>query len=132
MGHEFSEDPDAEGRQIDAAEFFRWQFTEDKGSQALDYIEAKFSTFEVIEHFGSTWKLKVSRDNYSIGWLFGMMEDIQAKYHISEYSVAQTTLEQIFNNFALKAEQEQGGYARRRYSQRRSSKKNKDRANLIE
>jgi hypothetical protein len=54
----------------------------------------------VIEHYGSSWKLKVSRDKYSIGYLFGLMEDIKSIYQISEYSVNQTTLEQIFNNFA--------------------------------
>jgi len=32
-----------------------------------------------------------------------MMEDIQEQFAISEYSVIQTTLEQIFNNFALQA-----------------------------
>jgi len=48
--------------------------------------------------------IKVSRDEFSIGYLFGMMEDIKAEYQISEYSVSQTTLEQIFNNFAQEAE----------------------------
>jgi len=33
-----------------------------------------------------------------------MMEDIKAEYQISEHSVSQTTLEQIFNNFAQEAE----------------------------
>lgn len=33
-----------------------------------------------------------------------MMEDIQKEFDISEYSVTQTTLEQIFNNFAIEAE----------------------------
>ena len=47
----------------------------------------------------------MSRDNYSIGYLFGMMEDIQAASNVSEYSVAQTTLEQIFNIFAMQAGQ---------------------------
>jgi hypothetical protein len=36
------------------------------------------------------------------------MEDIQSKFSISEYSVAQTTLEQIFNNFALMADNAKG------------------------
>lgn len=36
------------------------------------------------------------------------MEDIQKDYNISEYSVIQTTLEQIFNNFAIEAEFESG------------------------
>lgn len=34
-----------------------------------------------------------------------MMEDIQNEYSITEYSVIQTTLEQIFNNFALMGNQ---------------------------
>lgn len=36
-----------------------------------------------------------------------MMEDIQAQYDVSEYSVTQTTLEQIFNAFALQSESAQ-------------------------
>jgi hypothetical protein len=48
---------------------------------------------EILEHYGNSWKIKVSRDNYSIGFLFGMMEDLQKEYNISEYSVIQTTLE---------------------------------------
>jgi hypothetical protein len=32
------------------------------------------------------------------------MEDIKLEYSISEYSVSQTSLEQIFNNFAKLAE----------------------------
>lgn len=63
------------------------------GGKACEHLENLFSRFDLIEHFGSSWKLKVSRDKYSIGFLFGMMEGIQAQFNISEYSVAQTTLE---------------------------------------
>lgn len=62
----------------------------------------------------------MSRDNYSIGYLFGLMEDIQQPYDISEYSVTQTTLEQIFNMFAKQAEIDAGGIDRKK-SLRRSS-----------
>jgi hypothetical protein len=34
-----------------------------------------------------------------------MMEDLKESYDISEYQVSQTTLEQIFNNFAKMGEQ---------------------------
>lgn len=51
----------------------------------IDLIETKFREHEIIEHYNNTWKVKLSRDNYSIGFLFGMMEDIKAKYEISEY-----------------------------------------------
>lgn len=49
-----------------------------------------------------------------------MMEDIQQQYDISEYSVTQTTLEQIFNNFALEAERA-GGKDRKKSLRRRST-----------
>lgn len=63
-----------------------------------------FKKVEVLEHYNTTYLLKVSRDSFSIGYLFGMMEDCKNEYDISEYSVSQTTLEQIFNHFAQEAE----------------------------
>jgi len=51
-------------------------------------LESKFKEFEILEHYGNFWKLRVSRDNFSIGYLFGMMEDLKNQYDISEYSVA--------------------------------------------
>lgn len=69
-----------QGKQISAGEFFRWQFTESYGNSALDFLEQKFKQFNIVEHYGSSWKIKVSRDNYSIGFLFGLMEDIQGQY----------------------------------------------------
>ncbi len=89
-----------EGRMVNAEEFIRWQFTETQGNNLLDYLEPMFKEFHILEHYGTTWKLKVSRDAYSIGYLFGIFEDFKTKYDISEYSITQTTLEQIFNNFA--------------------------------
>ncbi len=58
----------------------------------------------MLEHFSNSYKIKVSRDSYSIGYLFGLMENFKTGYSITEYSVSQTTLEQIFNNFAKEAE----------------------------
>jgi hypothetical protein len=85
-------------------EFIRWVFTETRGHSIIEKLESMFTNVEVIEHFSNSYLIKVSRDNYSIGYLFGMMEDIKTSYSISEYSVSQTTLEQIFNNFAKEAD----------------------------
>ena len=86
------------GKSIPATEFVQWHFTEVQGNLGLDQIEPLFQQFEVVEHYGNSWKLKVSRadprgNQYTIGYLFGLMEDVQKKCAISEYSVAQTTLE---------------------------------------
>ncbi|KAG3133000.1 hypothetical protein PC128_g26400, partial [Phytophthora cactorum] len=40
--------------------------------------------------------------------MFALVEDVKAKMHIREYSVSQTTLEQIFNSFASQQEEEHG------------------------
>jgi len=103
LGSEFDQLFKSE-QKVSGIEFYRWQFVEGKGKQTLEHLESLFKSFEILEHYGNSWKLRVSRDNYSIGYLFGLMEDIQAQFDISEYSVAQTTLEQIFNNFAVEHE----------------------------
>ena len=73
---------------IDEKEFIKWHFVYKNGFKAIKFIGNKFTKLEIIEHYGNSWKLKVNRDNYSIGYLFGMMEDIVQQNNISEYSVA--------------------------------------------
>ena len=87
VGAEFHQRFEA-GERVGAADFLRWQFAERKGNAAIDFLEPKFRQFQIIEHFSTTWRLKVSRDSYSIGYLFGMMEGIQEQFGVSEYSVA--------------------------------------------
>merc|ERR1719231_1406468 len=51
------------------------------------------------------------------------MEDLTAQYDIFEYSVSQTTLEQIFNTFAQMGEGTEGMGVNRKHSLRRRSSK---------
>jgi hypothetical protein len=53
-----------------------------------------------MEHFSNSFNLKVARNNNSIGFVFGVMEEIKSEFSVSSYSATQTTLEQIFNMFA--------------------------------
>ena len=85
-------------------ELIRWIFSETKGAEIIQELEMIFSTLQIIEHHGNNYKFKVSKDGHSIGYLFGYMEDIKTKFDVIEYSVSQTTLEQIFNNFAKEIE----------------------------
>lgn len=75
QGEEFHRQFEA-GLKVKTNEFLRWQFAEGQGNKAVDYLETLFREFTVLEHYGNSFKLKVSRDNYSIGFLFGLMEDI--------------------------------------------------------
>ena len=50
---------------------------------------------------------KKSEDEKSIGFLFGLIEDYKNDYNISQYSLQFSPLEQIFNNFVFKNENNQ-------------------------
>jgi len=78
---------------IQAEELFQWQFTESNGEKFVDMITNKFQGVEIVEHWGDSWRLKIDRGNFSIGYMFGLVEDNKAAFEVSEYSVAQTTLE---------------------------------------
>jgi ATP-binding cassette subfamily A (ABC1) protein 3 len=46
------------------------------------------------------FKIKKSKDAKSIGFLFSLLEKEKENFEITEYSIQQTSLEQIFNKFA--------------------------------
>ena len=55
-----------------------------------------FGSVEVLEQFNEYFKLRVLRQDKSIGFVFGLMESNRDRFYIAEYSASQTTLEQIF------------------------------------
>lgn len=110
------------GQTIQLEEVIKWVFTETQGGNVLQKFETLFKEVSLLEHYSNSFTFRTSRDNYSIGYLFGLMEDIKQEYEISEYSVTQTTLEQIFNNFAREAEY---GTTRRSTHVRRSTQQKK-------
>ena len=44
---------------------------------------------------------KSKSNNYSIGFFFGLYEESKEECFITEYSIQQTSLEQIFNKFSM-------------------------------
>jgi len=59
-----------------------------------------FANAELLEQCGDFYKLRVPREDKTIGFLFGQIESQKEAMNIQEYSVSQTSLEQIFQNFA--------------------------------
>lgn len=92
LGDEFYKELKSVGS-VRLDELIRWAFTESKALAIIEKFEGMFSSVEVLEHYNNSYLIKVSRDNFSIGYLFGMMEDVKGDFEISEYSVSQTTLE---------------------------------------
>jgi len=52
-----------------------------------------FEKIELLEKYGNYMRVRVPRLDKSIGFVFGLVEDMRKKYDVSEYSVSQTTLE---------------------------------------
>jgi hypothetical protein len=59
-----------------------------------------FAEVEMLEHYGNYVRVRVQRLGRSIGSVFGLVEQMKGPHEIENYSVSQTTLEQIFQAFA--------------------------------
>jgi len=75
-------------------------YVQSYGLKVIESLAREFKTVELVEQCSDFFKLKVPRGENTIGSLFGLIEDKKADCAISEYSVSQTSLEQIFQNFA--------------------------------
>ena len=72
---------------------------------ALKFIKKGLRYFEEIilsEHIENNFLFKMKKENNdkSIGFFFGLFEESKEECFITEYSIQQTSLEQIFNKFA--------------------------------
>ena len=70
------------------------------GFRILHFLSAHFGKVEVLQQCGEFFQIRVPKGNKTIGWLFGQLEHKKRRFGIVEYSVTQTTLEQIFMRFA--------------------------------
>ena len=73
-------------------------------SNALKFIKKAEKYFEMIiltEHIDNNFLFKMKKNNAtkSIGFFFGLFESNKEKCYVTEYSIQQTSLEQIFNMF---------------------------------
>ena len=70
------------------------------GFSVIRFLCGIFQQVEMLEQCGDFYKLRVPKEDKTIGWLFGHIEENKLNLGIQEYSVSQTTLEQIFQIFA--------------------------------
>ena len=66
-------------------------------------VKEHFNDVILSEHIENNFLFKVKKEegkNKSIGFLFGLIEENKQNNQITEYSIQQTSLEQIFNKFA--------------------------------
>lgn len=66
-------------------------------------INKNYEKITIVEFWDNNFKIKVEKNNSgnNIGFLFGLLEDLKPECSLAEYSISQTSLEQIFNYFAM-------------------------------
>jgi ATP-binding cassette subfamily A (ABC1) protein 3 len=88
-------------RSIDILSFIEWFLIESHGAQVFTWLRSSFPSVSLIEHYLTFYKFKLEKEGTgSLGFLFGRIEEAKGRLRVSEYSLSQTTLEQIFNMFA--------------------------------
>eukprot|EP00357_Protocruzia_adherens_P001746 CAMPEP_0114999170 /NCGR_PEP_ID=MMETSP0216-20121206/15983_1 /TAXON_ID=223996 /ORGANISM="Protocruzia adherens, Strain Boccale" /LENGTH=552 /DNA_ID=CAMNT_0002363987 /DNA_START=182 /DNA_END=1840 /DNA_ORIENTATION=- len=80
--------------------FIEWWFVETRGINLFTFLSENFEKFDLYEHFQTFFKFRIFDDSLSVGSIFNLFEDNKQKLFISEYSLSQTTLEQIFHGLA--------------------------------
>jgi ATP-binding cassette subfamily A (ABC1) protein 3 len=88
---------------VSADHLVAWVIIEHFCNSVFAWLMREFNGVRTIEHFLTTSKFNIDKvEGQSLGYLFGRVEEEKQKQGIiSEYSLSQTTLEQIFNTFAM-------------------------------
>ena len=60
----------------------------ERGVKVIAHLASQFGKVEVLEHFSNYFKLRVLRQEKTIGFLFGMIEDLKEEIGIQEYSAS--------------------------------------------
>ena len=88
--------------------FSAWCIIENLGFYIKSWLDTEFIDVEVIEHYHLMSKYKIKKIHVrSLGHLFSVIEREKKHMKISDYAITMTSLEQIFNRFAKKAEAEE-------------------------
>ena len=89
-----------ENAEVRLLHLLQYIYVQQNGFKFIECLAGLFDQVEILEHCSDFYKFRVPKDQRTIGFLFGMIEDRKDEFGISEYSVSQTSLEQIFQNFA--------------------------------
>ena len=88
---------------ISISALLNWIFYVQNAIKLVQYGKDNFSKIIIEENMDNNFLFKMKKkedDNKSIGYLFGLFETHKDECYITEYSIQQTSLEQIFNKFA--------------------------------
>ena len=95
-----------------------WWIVDERFDAVCQFFETKFGHYVVHERQLTKMRIEISaftdhiRKSESkkrqLGQMFGSIEAVKLELFIQDYSISQTSLEQIFNQFAAQQEEETG------------------------
>ncbi|CAI2385410.1 unnamed protein product [Moneuplotes crassus] len=80
----------------------RWQDYMFKVKKSIDYFVQRFGETSLVEEVLPKCRFRIPRMGKPIGYFFNLMEQEKENLEISEYSISQANLEQIFSIYAGK------------------------------
>ena len=88
--------------EITLGSFLNWIFFTENALKFIRTGKDYFSEIICSEHIENNFlfRLKKGKEQKSIGFFFGLFDESKDECNITEYSIQQTSLEQIFNKFA--------------------------------
>ncbi|RHY02223.1 hypothetical protein DYB36_008551 [Aphanomyces astaci] len=95
---------------VSVRDFCAWWIAEDKFDKLAAYLSSKFDAANVLERQNDVCRFRLlgSQQSLALSRVFSVVESAKTELSIQDYTVSQTTLEQIFNGFAAKQTQETG------------------------
>jgi ATP-binding cassette, subfamily A (ABC1), member 3 len=105
------------GRDAPLDLFAQWLAEQERATGLTEFVTAK--AFKpsggehprLVERHGLKFRFRVPPQDMSLGDMFRAMEGGKASHFIADYSIGQTSLEQVFNQFAAEQEEETGAVA---------------------
>ena len=83
--------------------------TEGAGAGVADFVSRTYPTAETVERHGDALSFSIPRETAALAQLFGQMEGGGRGAGVQEYSISQTTLEQVFLRIAKKQKSDEDG-----------------------
>lgn len=96
--------------QVRFSALLQFLFVQSNGFKFITLLAKEFPQVELLEQCGDFYKMRVPREDKTIGYLFGQIEANKQAMNIQEYGVCQTSLEQIFQNFANQSIDEKAAF----------------------
>ena len=103
LGSELVSEANGSEGLVFAMNLITWMYVQRAGVEFMEMLAGQFGKVELLEQVSDYYKFRVPKEDKTIGYLFGEIEEKKEEYKIQEYGISQTSLEQIFQTFANQA-----------------------------